>query len=111
NYNDTEIGITTIKLLNALGYEVILPEHAESGRTYLSKGFVKEAMKLANRNVRALSSLITEETPLIGIEPSAILTLRDEYLTLTDKTLRADAQRLARHSFLIDEFIVQEMMN
>jgi len=95
--------------LNALGYQVIIPEHAESGRTYLSKGFVKEAKKLADRNVRALRPLITEDTPLIGIEPSAILTFRDEYLTLTDKELRNDAQRLAKYSFSIDEFIVQEM--
>ncbi len=108
NYNDTEIGITTIKLLNALGYQVIIPEHAESARTYLSKGFVKKAMKLANYNVRTLSPLITEDTPLIGVEPSAILTFRDEYLTLTDEALRDNAQELAKYSFLIDEFIVQE---
>ncbi len=109
NYNDTEIGITTIKLLNALGYEVILPDHLESGRTYLSKGFVKQAKKLADQNVRLLKGLVSTETPLIGIEPSAILTFRDEYLTLTDADLRADAECIARSSFMIDEFIVQEM--
>ncbi len=109
NYNDTAIGITTIKLLNALGYQVVIPDHLESGRTYLSKGFVKEAMKLANRNVRALSGLISEDSPLIGIEPSAILTFRDEYLTLTEQALRSDAQRLANNSLMIDEFIVREI--
>ena len=109
NYNDTEIGITAVKLLNALGYEVIVPEHVESGRTYLSKGFVKEAQKLANQNVRLLKGLISDETPLIGIEPSAILTFRDEYLSLTDESLRNDAQDIANHSLMIDEFIVREM--
>ncbi|WP_306429328.1 hypothetical protein [Sphingobacterium sp. E70] len=45
-YNDAEIGITAYKLLTALGYEVIIPKHVQSGRTYLSKGFVKEAKRL-----------------------------------------------------------------
>lgn len=109
NYNDTEIGITTVKLLNALGYHVLIPDHAESGRTYLSKGFVKEAQKLANHNVRALKDYISAEAPLIGIEPSAIITFKDEYLTLVDRELVTDAQHIANHTFMVDEFIVHEM--
>ena len=109
NYNDTEIGMTTVKLLNALGYEVLMPAHAESGRTYLSKGFVKEAQQLANQNVRALREYISAETPLIGIEPSAIITFRDEYLALVDQELATDAQHIASHTFMVDEFIVHEM--
>jgi FAD/FMN-containing dehydrogenase/Fe-S oxidoreductase len=109
NYNDTEIGITTVKLLNGLGYEVLMPEHRESGRTYLSKGFVKEAKKLANHNVRQLRHHITAEVPLIGIEPSAIITFKDEYLTLVDKELLNDANHIARHTYMVDEFIVKEM--
>jgi len=76
NYNDTETGIKAILLLEKLGYEVLIPEHGESGRTWLSKGLVREAKKIANQNIRLLSPLITEDTPLIGIEPSAILTFR-----------------------------------
>lgn len=109
DYNDTEIGITTVKLLNTLGYEVLMPEHVESGRTYLSKGFVKEAQKLANRNVRSLRHYITADAPLIGIEPSAIITFRDEYLTLVDSELRVDAQHLAQHTYMVDEFIAGEI--
>ena len=109
DYNDTEIGITAYKLLTALGYQVLVPPHKESGRTYLSKGFVKEAKALAQKNVALLSPLITEDTPLIGIEPSAILTFRDEYLSLVDQDQKEEANRIARSALMIDEFLVAEI--
>lgn len=109
DYNDTEIGITAYKLLTALGYEVLVPPHKESGRTYLSKGFVKEAKVLANKNISLLKGLINEHTPLIGIEPSAILTFRDEYLSLVDKDQMEDALRIAKSALMIDEFLMQEV--
>lgn len=108
-FNDTDIGIKAIMLLNRLGYEVVIPKHLESARTYLSKGLVKKARKIANENIRRLSRLITKETPLVGIEPSAILTFRDEYLELADKTLHTKAQRLAGNALMIDEFLEKEM--
>ena len=77
NFNDVEVGKKAILLLETLGYEVRIPSHVESGRTYLSKGLVREAQKIANRNVRLLSKIVSAEHPLIGIEPSAILTFRD----------------------------------
>ena len=109
NYNDTEIGKTAYKLLTALGYEVLVPPHKESGRTYLSKGFVKEAKKLANENVALLKGLVSADIPLLGIEPSAIITFRDEYLSLVDQNLRSEAQELAKNALMIDEFLVQEV--
>ncbi|MDR2272262.1 MAG: FAD-binding protein [Sphingobacterium sp.] len=108
-YNDAEIGITAYKLLTALGYEVIIPKHVQSGRTYLSKGFVKEAKKIANKNITFLKDLITDETPLIGIEPSGIITFRDEYLSLVEGDLRADAERVAKNALMIDEFLLAEI--
>lgn len=108
-YNDTAIGITAYKLLTALGYEVIVPQHVESGRAYLSKGFVKKAKEIANKNVTMLHPLVSEETPLLGIEPSAIVTFRDEYLDLVDEINRIKAVELARHALMIDEFLVREM--
>ena len=107
NFNDVEIGIKAIKLLNAIGYRVIIPGHAESGRTYLSKGLIRQAKKLANENVRMLKDLITDETPLIGIEPSAILTFRDEYPELVDASLKEAAVELAKNAFMFDEFLVK----
>jgi len=108
-YNDTEIGITAYKLLTALGYEVVVPKHLESGRTFLSKGFVKKAKELANKNVDMLADLISEETPLLGIEPSAIITFRDEYVDLVDSKNKIKAVNLATHALMIDEFLVKEI--
>jgi FAD/FMN-containing dehydrogenase/Fe-S oxidoreductase len=109
DYNDTEIGIQSILLLEKLGYEVVIPEHGESGRAWLSKGLIRDAQKIVNRNIELLIPLISEETPLIGIEPSAILTFRDEYPDLaSDKNLEA-AFYLKKNTFLIDEFIANEM--
>lgn len=109
NYNDTHIGRKAVLLLERLGYEVRMPEHAESGRTWLSKGFVRKAKSIANRNIEELSGIVTDDAPLIGIEPSAILAFRDEYPDLaTDANLEA-ARRLGRQALLIDEFIAREM--
>lgn len=108
NYNDTEIGIKTILLLERLGYEVVMPEHEESGRAWLSKGLLRDAKKIANKNIALFSRLVTAETPLIGIEPSAILTFRDEYVDLADDALYPAAEQLAKHVFTIDEFIAME---
>lgn len=109
NFNDVAIGQKAILLLEKLGYEVLIPKHTESGRTYLSKGLVKEAQKIAIQNVKMLKDLITDETPLIGIEPSAILTFRDEYLDLVPVELQEAAQKLAKNTLLFDEFIDKEI--
>jgi len=109
NYNDTEIGIKTIQLLEKLGYEVIIPEHEESGRAWLSKGLLREAKKIAKKNIDLLSPLITAEHPLIGIEPSAILTFRDEYIDLADDDQFETAKQLAKNVFTIEEFIASEI--
>ncbi len=109
NYNDVEVGQKAILLLTALGYEVHIPKHIESGRTYLSKGLVKDAKKIAIQNVRMLSEAIKDNSPILGIEPSAILTLRDEYLELVPEYLHSDAERVAENAYLIDEFLAQEI--
>ncbi len=109
NYNDTEIGIKSILLLEKLGYEVIIPKHKESGRAWLSKGFLRQAKKIANKNIALLSPLVNANTPLIGIEPSAILTFRDEYIDLADDDKLEAAKKLAVNVFTIDEFIAAEI--
>ncbi len=108
NYNDTPVGIKAVQLLNRLGYEVIIPHHVESGRAHLSKGLVRAAQKLAIRNVELLQNIITEGTPLIGLEPSCILGFRDEYPDLVPEQLRAPALALAKNALLIEEFIARE---
>ncbi|WP_159478645.1 FAD-binding and (Fe-S)-binding domain-containing protein [Dyadobacter sp. 3J3] len=109
NYNDVEIGKKAVMLLEKLGYEVIIPEHSESGRSYLSKGLVKEAQKHAIRNIELLKDIITQKTPLIGIEPSAILSFRDEYIDLVPEHLKIDAQNIAVNALLFEEFISREI--
>lgn len=108
NYTDVNTGIATITLLVKLGYNVLIPRHMESGRSWLSKGMLREARRIAEFNVSALTPLVSEATPLIGIEPSALLSLRDEYPALVRAAHKQDAEHLARHALLIDEFIVRE---
>ena len=109
NFNDLEAGIATVELLEALGYEVNLPEHAESGRASLSKGLIRRAKGFAEENVRRLAPIVTDREPLIGIEPSGILSFRDEYPVLVDPSLRADARQLAPNCLMLDEFIAREI--
>ena len=111
NYMDVEIGITFIKLLRALGYQVTIPEHVESGRTELSKGLVKKAKKIARKNIMLLKDIVNEQIPLVGIEPSCILSFRDEYPDLVGEDLKETAVSLARNCLLYDEFIVREVRN
>ncbi len=109
NVNDSHIGIKAILLLEKLGYNVEIPKHTFSGRTYFSKGLVRKARKLAEKNVNCLDGLISEETPLIGIEPSAILSFRDEYPDLVRGELKEKASRLADNALMFDEFIMREV--
>ena len=108
NFNDAEIGRTAVLLLERLGYEVKTIPHPISGRAYLSKGMLDEARVLAMQNVRLWSSLISENTPLVGIEPSAILTFRDEYPDLVSEEWVEKAQALAKNTLLLEEFIARE---
>ena len=109
NYNDVKIGIKAVQLLNKLGYEVQIPKHDVSGRTFLSKGLLRKAKQIAENNVQLLSGIITQNTPLLGIEPSAILTFRDEYPELVSQDLRKQAGELGKNALMIDEFLVSEM--
>ncbi|MGB1042037.1 MAG: FAD-binding and (Fe-S)-binding domain-containing protein [Tenacibaculum sp.] len=106
NYYDTQEGKDTVYVLEKLGYEVKTIAHEESGRSYISKGFLKEAKEITNKNVAIFKDLISAETPLIGIEPSAILTFRDEYIRLADD--KEAAKKLSEHCFTIEEFLAKE---
>lgn len=108
NYLDSEVGVAALKLLRGLNYEVEIVKHPESGRSFLSKGFLEQAKKVANENIRIFEPLISEATPLIGLEPSAILSFRDEYLRLADD--KASAEKLSKNVFLLDEFFKKEIM-
>ncbi|MBN2610468.1 MAG: FAD-binding protein [Bacteroidales bacterium] len=108
NFNDVPTGIVTVKLLTKLGYRVKVTAHKESGRTFISKGFLRKARKIAIENVTIFKDVISEESPLIGIEPSAILTFRDEYPDLVGDSLRKESQQLGANALIVDEFIAKE---
>ena len=68
---------------------------------------LKEAKEICNNNIAIFKDIVTAETPLIGIEPSAILGFRDEYLRLADD--KASAKKIAKNSFTFEEFLSQEL--
>jgi Fe-S oxidoreductase len=109
NYNDAGIGIKAVKLLSSLGYRVVLPPLVESGRSYISKGLIRKAKKIAETNVKLFKEIIDSSMPLIGIEPSAILSFRDEYPDLVNPDLKEDSLKLAENVLLIDEFLMERM--
>ena len=109
NFQEAELGLIFAKLLLRLGYKVEIPKHVESGRAAISKGNLKLAKKFALKNVNLLKDKISEQTPLIGIEPSCILSFRDEYPNLVPAELRQQAQQLGRNALLFDEFIMREV--
>jgi hypothetical protein len=108
NFNDEDVGIKAVRLLNRLGYEVVIPKHVDSGRAQISKGLLRDAQKLASRNVELLKDVVSSETPMVGIEPSAILGFRDEVPDLVPESLVEAANALAKHALLLDEFIARE---
>ena len=104
---DAEVGIKTVELLERLGWQVVIPEHVDSGRAQFSKGLVREARDLAARNVELLAGVVTAEEPLVGVEPSAILSFRDEYPDLVPDALVPQAKKLATGVLLVDEFLAR----
>ena len=109
NLQEAELGLDFARLLMRLGYQVEIPQHVESGRAAISKGCLKHAKALATKNVRLLAHKVTDSHPLIGIEPSCILSFRDEYPDLVPAELRSEALALAKNCLLYDEFLKQEM--
>ncbi|MFW5767100.1 MAG: (Fe-S)-binding protein, partial [Bacteroidota bacterium] len=81
----------------------------ESARTWLSKGLLRTSKKIANENILRLKEQVSEETPLVGIEPSAILGFRDEYPDLAYPELKDDAKKLAGNCLMFEEFVAAEI--
>jgi FAD/FMN-containing dehydrogenase/Fe-S oxidoreductase len=108
-YSDSSIGDACLELLKGLGYQVVIPRHEESGRSSLSKGLLKNARTIARANVMAFKDIVSEETPLIGIEPSAILGFRDEYPELVGPDLADAARKLGEHCLLFEEWFAREI--
>ena len=106
---EADLGLTFARLLMQLGYQVEIPRHVESGRAAISKGCLKLAKKIAEKNVGLLADIITDDSPLVGIEPSCILSFRDEYPDLVSPENRAKARKLGQRCLLYDEFLLREI--
>ena len=102
NYNYPSIGQASVKLLEHAGYEVVLANADCCGRPMISKGLLDEAKIRAEANIDALAGYVKQGFPIIGTEPSCILTFRDEYPELI-KT--ENAKLVGDNSYMIDEFL------
>ena len=109
NFYDVEIGKDAFYLFEKLGYNLQIINHEESGRSFISKGFLKEAKAVCNLNVEIFKDIITAQSPLIGVEPSAILTFKDEYIRLADN--KKSAEKISENVFTFEEFLAKELEN
>ncbi|MCA9983009.1 MAG: FAD-binding protein [Anaerolineales bacterium] len=105
-YNYPQVAIAATELLEAAGYGVILAGHKCCGRPMLSKGLVKEARAMARDTVQKLAPFAAQGTPIIGLEPSCLLTIRDEYRDLLPNDDKL--AQVAEHSLMLEEFLAQQ---
>ena len=105
-YLDGGIAQDAIDLLLGLGYRVVVVDHLDSARALISKGFLKQAKVCATENITYFKSKVSNTIPLLGIEPSAVLGFRDEFLRLVDDT--DAATYVSKHVYLLEEFLASE---
>jgi Fe-S oxidoreductase len=109
-YFEPENARAAERVLTRAGYHVTTPEPSVGrplccGRTFLAAGLVDEARAEARRTLAALAPALAAGTPIVGLEPSCLLTLRDEFPSLLPG---AEAKALAGHAQLFEEFIASE---
>jgi FAD/FMN-containing dehydrogenase/Fe-S oxidoreductase len=106
NFNTPNVAISATRLLECLGYHVRLVNKRCCGRPMISKGMLGEAENNAAWNVDQLAGYAENGVSIVGLEPSCLLTLRDEY----PEFLRTnEAKRVAERSFLLEEFLHKEV--
>lgn len=103
NYNEPQIGIATVKILETAGYEVILPDKKCCGKPMISKGMLEKAIENARHNIECLAKYAEQGYAIVGCEPSCILTVRDDYPDLVDDER---AKLVAEHCYMIEEFLL-----
>ena len=102
-YFEPENARAAMNVLEAAGYRVQAPTGLCCGRTFLSVGMVDRAKREAQRLVDALAPAVARGAPVVGLEPSCLLSLRDEFPVLVK-----GAEKLAQSAFLLEEFLAQK---
>jgi FAD/FMN-containing dehydrogenase/Fe-S oxidoreductase len=106
NYNTPNVAIAAVRFLEKSGYRVVLVEKKCCGRPMISKGMLSQAKEHAAWNIERLAPYAAKDTPVVGLEPSCLLTLRDEY----PEFVRTEATKnVAKNSFLFEEFVMREI--
>ena len=105
NFNTPRVAIAATQFLEKAGYRVTLAQKKCCGRPMISKGMLAQAKENAAWNVDKLAPYAGKGTPIVGLEPSCLLTLRDEY---PEFIRTAAAKNVAEDSFLLEEFILRE---
>ncbi|MEX0806039.1 MAG: FAD-linked oxidase C-terminal domain-containing protein [Candidatus Binatia bacterium] len=105
DFNTPNVAIAATRLLERLGYRVMLANKRCCGRPMISKGMLGEAKNNAAWNVDQLAPFAERGIPIVGLEPSCLLTLRDEY---PDFLRTNDAIKVAKNTFLLEEFLLRE---
>jgi FAD/FMN-containing dehydrogenase/Fe-S oxidoreductase len=105
-YNHPRPARAATELLEAAGYEVILSEHGCCGRPMISKGLVEKARAAARSTVDRLAPYAADGIPIVGLEPSCLLSLRDEYAYLLPDDDRVEI--LADRAYMLEEFIARQ---
>jgi Fe-S oxidoreductase len=106
NFNTPNVAMAATRLLEHAGYRVRLSNKRCCGRPMISKGMLRDAKENARWNVAQLAPYVEKNIPILGLEPSCLLTLRDEY---PDFLGSMAAKRVAENSFLLEEFLVREL--
>lgn len=109
NYHEPEIAVSACRVLDFLGYDVTVPKVRPSGRPQISKGLLDQAKTICSNNIREYVQYAEEGLPIIGLEPSEILTLRDEYTDLCSEDELPMAENVAANTFLWEEFLATEL--
>ena len=105
NFNTPNVAIAATRFLEESGYRVVLADKKCCGRPMISKGMLVQAKENAAWNIDKLAPYAENGTPIVGLEPSCLLTLRDEYPEFIPTST---AKIVAANSFLFDEFIARE---
>jgi FAD/FMN-containing dehydrogenase/Fe-S oxidoreductase len=105
NFNTPNVAIAATRLMERLGYHVLLVDKRCCGRPMISKGMLSEAKQNAAWNVDRLAEFSERGVAIVGLEPSCLLTLRDEYPEFLGTSA---SKQVADNSFLLEEFLVRE---